>query len=282
MEKVKFFYGELLVNSDCNLECSMKFQCKDMNHRRQLEWSEAKKTLEEYSDIVHFDYIGISGGEPLNHPEIKQFIFGLRQLYKNSPIIFITDGKKLLLNSNIINYLIERSPAKLCIVLQKDWSDFSYQLDQVVKILGYRFMKLNSNNPIKGIKYILLKKNISFDIELYIHVPVKFETFNTGNLLINQIDIKSIFPNCHERKSMPVLSERKIFKCRNAKRLWDYSNNNNVSSVQYLIDDMLEDAIVNNRREIYKLEYFYKKGKICELCQGCIECIVFQKGSTNR
>lgn len=277
MEKVNFFYGELLVNSDCNIECGMKCQYKNKANGGPLEWSEAKKTLEEYSDVVDFEYIGISGGEPLNHPTIHQFIYGMRQLYKNSTIIFITDGMKLPSDNSVINCLIESSPSKLCIVLQKDWYDLYAQLDSVIGSLEFRFVKINDNNPTKGIKYILFKKNVIFDMELYIHIPVKFKTVNLERLF----DFESIFPYCHGRKSMPVLSDSKIFKCRNAKRLWDYSREGITTLAQYQIDEMLVDAVVNNRREVYKLEKFNKKSKICALCQGCIECIVYPKGSIN-
>lgn len=282
MEKIKFFYGEFLLNSENNTNCSSKKKLNNGSNMQQLRWMQAKKTLKEYSETVDFEYIGLSGEDPLCNPEIKEFLYGVRKLYKNSFVILITDGKKLLEDSTVIDYMIDISPARLYIVLQRDWYEFSIELDRVIRMHGYRFMKLNCNNPIKGIKYILLKKGIDFYIELYIHVPVNLKMVKVENFPLHKLEKFNLFKSYPKRKSMPVLVEGKILKCTNVKYLWDYYKKNKIdTSLQAYIEEVLEESTVFNKKDAYKLKHFFHKSKICDSCCGCIECIVNQKGSTD-
>ena len=46
--------------------------------------------------------------------------------------------------------------------------------------------------------------------------------------------------------------------------------------------NIMENSVANSKEEIFKLRGFMEYSKICDLCCGCIECIVFPKNDTNR
>lgn len=279
----EMFYAEVIADYHCDNECGQRYKAADCYGSN---WKDNKDTLYKWSKYINFEHIGISGGEPMNNIKIKDWIYGIREVLPKTNIVFITNGIRLLKDNTLIKDMIDVAPSKLCIVLPNEWQSFLQEFKKILEQIDYRFIR-KGNEPVKGVDYILLSRDIKFDIELYHHVDTNPKHDANRLSLLNATVEENLFRYCHNRKSMPILEHERIFKCRNAYRLWNYWNDRK-DAIQYPSDivekykEIIKDSVISDISHLNLLDDLYKKSKICDFCSGCVECVVYPKNKISK
>lgn len=277
------FYAEVIADYYCDTECGLKFK-STAKSREIADWDDIKQTLYKWSRYINFEYIGISGGEPMNNLKIRNWIYGIRKILPESKMIFITNGVRLLTDRTLIRDMIEVAPSRLCIVLPQNWKSFTEEFWNSLRQTNYRFIR-KGNDPVKGIDYILLSRNTQFDAELYHHVATNPKHTAVDLDFLSKIGAPDLFKCCYNRKYMPVLASGRIFKCRNTYRLWNYWNRNKYREEKNIYsrdivkkyESIIEDSVIVDISQINLLGGLNKETGICDCCLGCVECLVYPK-----
>jgi organic radical activating enzyme len=85
-------YLEFYITHVCNLNCENCNRCNNFNFSGHASWSRDQDRIQQWSQLLELDEIGILGGEPLLHPEFPQWLTGLADLWPHSRIKVITNG----------------------------------------------------------------------------------------------------------------------------------------------------------------------------------------------
>lgn len=184
----------IMINNNCNLKCSYCFaeDCKrDLQQMSFFDFQKAVNFITKTSDRI-----GIIGGEPTIHPEIKNILRSLIMNNKVQTVTLFTNGTNL---EPIIDELCDRKINMLINFNDKDISS-EHQLNKIKKNLE-------------------LMKEYGIDNKISLGVNIYKENQNFDELisLLRQYDRKGlrisvVIPNSEEKKDMPPLEYFKLMK----------------------------------------------------------------------
>jgi molybdenum cofactor biosynthesis enzyme MoaA len=100
MPKSVLPFLETMVTYWCNLSCNGCTNYSDYNMKGSVKWNDGKRWLEGWLEIFDIPDFGIIGGEPMLNLEIKDWIYGCRELMRNSQIRITTNAVNFLKKSS--------------------------------------------------------------------------------------------------------------------------------------------------------------------------------------
>lgn len=103
--KYNLDYCEFYITNVCNLNC---INCNRFNNyifKGNYSWKEHEKEYQKWSKILNLKKICILGGEPTLHPNLKEYIEGIRELWPNSNIRLTTNGTTLTKKKELYSLL---------------------------------------------------------------------------------------------------------------------------------------------------------------------------------
>lgn len=93
MSKLHLDHIEFYITNVCNLTCT---NCRSFNNFKFSGHYEYNQELvQAWANKVDIDTIAILGGEPVFHPNLSAWIFGIRQAWPNAKLTLITNGTRL-------------------------------------------------------------------------------------------------------------------------------------------------------------------------------------------
>jgi len=110
---------EIMVTDACNFVCEGCTNYSDYQVSGLATWPEVKKQLLAWRERTTFGTISLIGGEPLLHPNIREWITGIRELFPESFIQLTTNGYLLHRNIDILDVLDSVNGALLKISAHK-------------------------------------------------------------------------------------------------------------------------------------------------------------------
>ena len=94
-------YVEFYITNHCNMNCKYCNRFNNYNFKGHYSWDEYKDTYKRWAEHIKFKSIGILGGEPLMHPDIENWLTGIRSLWPTSNIRITSNGTLLGKNKNL-------------------------------------------------------------------------------------------------------------------------------------------------------------------------------------
>jgi organic radical activating enzyme len=97
MDKILISSGAaaFYITDVCNLTCS---ECGSFNNhplKGHSDWNDWAEQYKKFSNEVRFKRIEILGGEPLLHPNLRDWCQGLRELWPDTEIRIVTNGTRI-------------------------------------------------------------------------------------------------------------------------------------------------------------------------------------------
>ena len=261
---------------------------KKVNNQNDKFSIEIEETINKWNPYIEFENIGVVCGKQMEKG--LAVLEKIRRIDRKTTLLIIGKDDMLIQNKHL-EYLVSLSPSRLCVILSKEWKKSVSYIEELIKASRFRYLK-SGNNPVGGIRFLLVSSQRRFIIDMYQHVKCNPLVKKAEFTFLSRIGAEYLFQEDNQ-KYMPVLACGKIFKCRNAFRLWRYWNERMTYFVKNLHNterqvleneyyNIMENSVANSKEEIFKLRGFMEYSKICDLCCGCIECIVFPKNDTNR
>jgi organic radical activating enzyme len=93
------------ITDVCNLTCSECFSFNNLKLKGHQDWNQQKDLFQQFSKDINFTELEILGGEPLLHPDLESWVFGIRQLWPDSKLFVTTNGTRLLTTKNLYSLL---------------------------------------------------------------------------------------------------------------------------------------------------------------------------------
>ena len=103
--KLHIEYIEIQFIHACNLSCTGCATFSELKHHGYHKWDDTKKEILPWLKRLDPECVGLMGGEPLMHPQIKEYIKGLRDLLPNSQIRVPTNGLLLKKHYDVVKLL---------------------------------------------------------------------------------------------------------------------------------------------------------------------------------
>jgi hypothetical protein len=140
-------YSDFYITNVCNLNCTNCNHFNNFNFKGHFLWEDYKEQYTNWSKILKIDRIGILGGEPMNNPNMMNWIHGLAELWPKSKILIVTNGTQLKRWPNLYNDILRyngRIELDINCHTPKDWFNM---LSDAQNFLTYPIRKQKGNNP---------------------------------------------------------------------------------------------------------------------------------------
>lgn len=260
--KLNLPFLEVMVLRSCNLSCKGCTTFSDLKHQGDYgQWSQTKEWLEQWSQRLNIEAIGFMGGEPLIHPNIKDWIIGARQILPNSQIRFVTNGLLLEKNLEIIDTLYElgNSVLKISVHIEDD------RINKMIKYIMNRF----DWTPVT--EFHINRWSTGNEFKFQINRPERFyKTFQGtyNDMRPHNNDPADAFNQLCVQKRCPLLFEGKLYKCGTAgltPHILRKFNNPNQDLWQPYMNTGLDTDCTDTELERF-IKNFGKPHVICRQC----------------
>lgn len=271
MNKLILPFLETMITYNCNLSCQGCTNYSDYNVSGMVPWEKAEEWLRAWQQKIDIPDFGIIGGEPLMHPDILQWIVGIRDVLPNSQIRFTTNGKLLLKKFDVIKKLIEIGNTVVKISVHQP-QEF-YVQETINKLFNYV-----NWSPVT--EYGIKRWEGPNRTKLQINFPQTFVKTYLGqfdSMLPHNSDPADSFENCVQQRC-PLLYEGKIFKCSSIALLKkvtaDWNRDSEPSWKQYLDYRGINSSCTDNELTHF-LNQFGKPETICSMCPSKKDTLSF-------
>ena len=251
---------ETMITQVCNLSCVGCTNYSDLYHKGYVTWSEGKKQLEEWLEIVNIPDFGIMGGEPLINPQVNKWLVGVRELMPNTQIRFTTNGLLMHKHKDIIKLVHELGNVVFKITVHTPENiSLKHTIDSI----------FNDFEWVEVTEFGIKRWKTSNNLRLQINYPTTFtKTFNGDytNMSPFNSDPHKAFSACIQQ-TCPLLYKGKIYKCSTAGLLKDTLALNNINNNiwnQFIDNGISTSSDIDNINKF--IENFGKPNRLCKQC----------------
>ena len=207
--KLTLPFLELMVLRSCNLSCAGCSTFSDLKHQGDYaNWGNNREWLIAWTQRLNIEAIGLMGGELLIHPNLKDWLLGIRQVLPQAQIRFVTNGLLLEKHIDIIDILHEigNSVLKISVHVEDD------RINRIIKYVMNRF----DWRPVT--EFNINRWSTDNKFKFQINCPERFfRTFRGPyhDMLPHNNNPREAFALCVQKKC-PLLFNGNIFKCGTA------------------------------------------------------------------
>lgn len=253
-------FVEMMATQACNLACSGCTNYSDVAHKGWVPWAQAQSEIEPWLTRVEIPDFGIFGGEPLLHPEIRQWIRGVRSLMPAAQIRFTTNGLLLKHNLDLVDLAAEVGN----IVFKVSVHVKDAHLEDTIQYIMNRF----AWQPV--IEYGISRFETGNRFRFQVNKPDTFwKTFQDSftNMRPHDNDPSEAFKVCSQQ-TCPLLYQGRIYKCSTVGLMRDilkkFDNPNPELWQPYLSDGIAPDC---SKQDLSK--FLTNFGRPHTLCRQC-------------
>lgn len=260
MTKSVLPFLEIMVTQACNLSCEGCSNYSDLPHKGFLSWKKGKKSISRWLERVDIPDFSILGGEPLLHPNIEDWIIGLRELLPDAQIRFTTNGVLLEKKIHVVKLLEEIGNCVFKITVHQNNEQLESTIEKIKNMYDWQpVTEFGINRHTTGNKFRLHVKRPDIFWKTY---KGSYE-----NMMPHQSIPKESFEVCCQQ-TCPLLYKDRIYKCSTGgllKETLERAGNPNWNHWEpYLTDgiapDCTDEALANF------LSNFGKPHAICGQC----------------
>lgn len=107
MKKYNLKYIDVMVQYACSLSCKGCIVMSNYDRKGHVSWKEGEQWLKEWSTRINPTEVNLMGGEPLLNKDFEQWLYGVREIFPNSRIKFITNGFHYKVRPNLYQWCKE-------------------------------------------------------------------------------------------------------------------------------------------------------------------------------
>lgn len=267
---------ETMITYACNLSCHGCTNYSDYNMKGSVTWEQGRADIEPWLKRVDIPDFGILGGEPLLNPDLKNWIYGLRELLPNAQIRFTTNAKLFMRKKEVLDWCLDIGN---CVFKFTIHQDAKYVQDSVEYVRNRTVWW-----PVHeyGINRWSTHNNVKFQINYPTHF---FKTYQGTYVNMKPFDNnpKDAFDICIQQ-TCPLLFNGKIYKCSSiallSKVLDDWGHVDDPDWEPYAKGHGLSIGCSDHDLQKF-INNFGKPAGICRMCPTSdnIEAIVDHKAN---
>jgi sulfatase maturation enzyme AslB (radical SAM superfamily) len=266
---------ETMATQACNLSCQGCTNYSDLPFKGYVKWTTAKTWIESWLERINILDFGIIGGEPLLNPEIKQWLYGCRDLLPNSQLRFTTNGLLLKSAADLLNTLDDIGNIVFKVTLHTENSALTDVIDEIFASRNW--------SPVTeyGIDRWALPNGVRFQLNR----PEQFLLTYRGSyhdMMPHYSNPEKAFGMCVQQ-TCPLLWNGRIYKCSTAGLLTDVLSSANPTTKEHwkpFVDPGISaDAEYNDI--VRFIENFGKFNKICAQCPDSKTFLINHKSTVS-
>ena len=221
-------YFVLNILDHCNLRCKSCDHFAAIAEERFVSLDDIKKDLAQMSKILNGDVtrIGVMGGEPLLHPQLKEILFSTRLFFPKTLIQLVTNG---------------------LLLLRQDEDFWRICRKQNIVIV-------NTKYPI-NLDYEAIKETAAIHVVMFEHFTPTGEITKTSYKaplnIEGRLDSRESFIGCFHANNLPLLMEGKLYPCTVAPNVRHF-NNRFGTNMKLENGDFLDIYRVEKASELFK------------------------------
>jgi uncharacterized Fe-S cluster-containing radical SAM superfamily protein len=260
MTKFILPFVETMVTQACNISCHGCTNYSDLTHTGYLTWDQGRAQIKPWLERVDIPDFGILGGEPLINPDIRNWIFGLREMLPDAQIRFTTNGLLLKKHYDVVKILSEIGNCIFKIGVHVVDPD----LEEIIQKI------YNEYNWEPVTEFGVQRHRTQNNFRFHVRRPDTFWKTYQGSYLDmrpHNSDPAAAFDICCQQ-TCPLLYNGKIYKCSTSGLLEDVLSRHNTPNNELwkpYVSKGLEPNCSDAELQDF-LNNFGKPNKICGQC----------------
>lgn len=195
-------YAEFYITNVCNLACP---QCNRFNHLDFKGYYDFDpEVYQAWSKKFNLTRFGILGGEPTLHPNLGEWMKGVRQCWPNARGVLNTNGTHIARTPNLENLLIENN-IEIHISFHNERTK-EFLFDEIYKTFGYCEIKEDKNNG------FILTNHRGVHVELVNALYFHQNALVDGKFKLHDSDPEKAHRTCYMKKCHHFI-DGKLYKC---------------------------------------------------------------------
>lgn len=260
MTKPVLPFLETMVTQACNLSCDGCSNYSDLPHKGFVPWPEGRRDISRWLERIDIPDFGILGGEPLMHPQIEDWILGVRELMPDAQIRFTTNGLMLKEKFHVVKLLEEIGNCVFKITVHCNDPDIDWAINEVTNSYDWQ--------PVTefGVNRLTTGNRFRFHVKR----PDMFWKTHIGqyeNMKPHHSRPTEAFEICTQ-PTCPLLYQGRIYKCSSNGLLRDVLERvdwpNREEWEPYINDGIGPDC--DEQELLAFLDNFGKPHKVCGMC----------------
>lgn len=212
-------YAEIMASYACTLSCLGCTNYSNYNYSGYPEWEATRAQIEAWTKVMRFKAFGIIGGEPTLNPEIKDWIYGIRELLPaDTELSLVTNGTRWDQVPALVSWIVDCAPSKLTVVPHLDAEAIAPKVRATVAATGLPFVESAVGyEDVDGsaqtqTHYRLQAPDVLVEVMRPRFFIKSFQGFGTDTRPWEHNDPKGAIELCPCR-FCPLLFEGRLYKC---------------------------------------------------------------------
>lgn len=274
--KIDLHSTDIIINNLCNRTCEGCVTYSNFSFTGHYQWTVSKPFLEQWNNIVNIANINIMGGEPLLHPNLLEWISGVKNTFGDTPTYRFFTGVGISLLEKNLDTLHEI--IKLGYILDISIHDKS-ELEKIINLVETQLLRTSTFTKIcQSTKDQMFQVDEPAPIDYLENNVVKVRITTSWMFMNNTVkevknntihffksDPQVAFDNCPIKTCMTLL-DGKLYKCPSLVTLQNFSKQFSCED-QELIDSIDSispfDGPEKIDRYINSLKYPVEQCKLC-------------------
>lgn len=205
MSKLVLPFVESMIIRPCNLSCKGCSTFSDLKLTGYTTWEQGRAWLEPWTKRLEIQGWGVMGGEPLMHPNINQWILGVRELLPQAQIRFNTNGILLERHWDLVEMMSQLGNCVLKISVHLDDPRIQRMIDRIKQHWDWE--------PVYefGIHRWKLKNDFKFQVTQSTLFYKTFRGDYSNMAPFDNVPAKA-FGTCNQQ-TCPMLFKDRLYKC---------------------------------------------------------------------
>lgn len=219
---MKKAYEELVsfyITHTCAMACPMCASYNNFKVKGHLSWEKAREKTYKWGELLDIGQITIIGGEPITHPNINDWVYGIRDAFKDCRDVRILTGlhgeKLIRFKSQILDWLENQVIIQISCHDKTWWNSAMQAAESILE--GYEYTVEHvidgGDFPFNRIDYKDNAGNVIFCIlEQFEFMPMSTKTIENGLIVMHENDPIQAHTACH-CKTCHYIVDGDMYKC---------------------------------------------------------------------
>lgn len=207
------------ITNVCGMACEGCVSFNNYILKGHYDWAASKEKINKWGELVDIRQITIIGGEPFLHPNLLDWVKGIRAAWpscKDIRVVTGLTGKNLLRYKSLITEIIKENVAIQISVHDPKWWDISIDVAREI-LFGIEYTELpgidQGSFPLKTVDYFNTENNLIFTMmELWSFFPNAQKEIKDGVIYLHNNDPIEAHSKCYCRSSQYIV-DGKMYKC---------------------------------------------------------------------
>jgi hypothetical protein len=222
--KHQLYCLDIYITNVCPNACNHCSTFNNLNFSGHMSWELNKPLLEKWAERCDFQDMGLLGGEPLIHPEYKQWVKGVREIFPNQKRLSVATGlyvDKLKNHVDNLQFAMDNRVRVEFNVHDPDAWDETCEFVETVFLKGLEWTKDTQSIepgsivwPDDDLHYYVDGETVCDVLPAWDFVKNPIKEYHNGKATFYDNDPVEVFANC-ELKVCHTYVDGRIYLCQN-------------------------------------------------------------------